>query len=153
MPVPEDLPSRFVRKGELLGYIVDIDRVTVRAAVSQTIIDLVRSRTDGAEVRLSDRITDVIPADIKRIVPGGSQDLPARQLGTSGGGQIAIDPTDGQGLKALQKVFQVDLEIPARSEQALLGGRAYVRFDHGWAPLGVQWYFQIRQIFLSRFNV
>ena len=153
VPVPEDLPSRFVRKGELLGYIVDIDRVTVRAAVSQTIIDLVRSRTGGAEVRLSDRITEVIPADIKRIVPGGSQDLPARQLGTSGGGQIAIDPTDGQGLKALQKVFQVDLEIPARSEQALLGGRAYVRFDHGWAPLGVQWYFQIRQIFLSRFNV
>lgn len=153
VPTPEDLPLRFVKKGELLGYIVDVERMTIRAAVSQTIIDLVRSRTNGAEVRLSDRVTEVVTADIKRIVPGGSEQLPARQLGTAGGGKIATDPTDRQGMTALQKVFQVDLEIPSRSEPVKLGGRAYVRFDHGWAPLAVQWYFQIRQIFLSRFNV
>jgi putative peptide zinc metalloprotease protein len=56
-------------------------------------------------------------------------------------------------MKALQKVFQIDLEIPSQSEPVKLGGRAYVRFDHGWTPLAVQWYFQIRQIFLSRFDV
>jgi putative peptide zinc metalloprotease protein len=79
--------------------------------------------------------------------------LPARQLGTAGGGKIATDPTDRQGVTALQKFFQVDLEIPAGADPLKLGGRAYVRFNHGWAPLAVQWYFQIRQIFLSRFDV
>jgi putative peptide zinc metalloprotease protein len=33
------------------------------------------------------------------------------------------------------------------------GGRAYVRFDHGRVPLAAQWYRQMREIFLSRFNV
>jgi putative peptide zinc metalloprotease protein len=153
IPNPEDLPSRFVRKGELLGYVVETDHMTIRAVVSQTIVDLVRSRTEGADVRLTEDVTTSIPASIKRLVPGGTLDLPARQLGTSGGGKVAIDPTDRQGTTALQKMFQVDLEIPSGSETIKLGGRAYVRFNHGWAPLAVQWYFQIRQIFLSRFDV
>jgi putative peptide zinc metalloprotease protein len=32
------------------------------------------------------------------------------------------------------------------------GGRAYVRFDHGRAPLAAQWYSEVRRLFLSRFN-
>jgi putative peptide zinc metalloprotease protein len=153
VPFPEDLPGRFVRKGELLGYVVESDHMTVRAVVSQTIVDLVRSRTEGADIRLSENIQKIIPAEIKRLVPGATTELPARQLGTAGGGKIATDPTDRQGVTALQKFFQVDLEIPAGADPLKLGGRAYVRFNHGWAPLAVQWYFQIRQIFLSRFDV
>jgi hypothetical protein len=56
-------------------------------------------------------------------------------------------------MKAAKKVFQLDLEIPAHSGLVNLGGRCYVRFNHGDAPLAVQFYFQIRQVFLSRFNV
>jgi putative peptide zinc metalloprotease protein len=153
VPAQDDLPSRFVRKGELLGYVVEADRMTIRAVVSQTIIDLVRNRTEGAEVRLSENIPASIPAEIKRLVPGATVHLPARQLSTAGGGKVATDPTDGQGLTAIQKMFQIDLEIPSGSNPIKLGGRAYVRFNHGWAPLAVQWYFQIRQIFLSRFDV
>jgi putative peptide zinc metalloprotease protein len=153
VPSPEDLPSRFVHKGELLGYVVEADQMTIRTVVSQTIIDLVRSRTQGAAIRLADNVSQVVPAAIKRIVPGGNEQLPARQLGSAGGGTITTDPTDPQGMKALQKVFQIDLEMPSQSEPVKLGGRAYVRFDHGWTPLAVQWYFQIRQIFLSRFDV
>jgi putative peptide zinc metalloprotease protein len=153
VPVPEDLPSRFVRKGELLGYVVEVDRMTIRTVVSQAIIDLVRSRTEAAEVRLAERVPEVIPATIKRVMPGASEQLPARQLGTAGGGRIGTDPTDREGLTAMQKMFQVDLEIPSGSKSVMLGGRAYVRFNHGWAPLGVQWYYEIRQIFLSRFDV
>ncbi|HEX4997068.1 MAG TPA: hypothetical protein VFY29_02515 [Terriglobia bacterium] len=153
VPIPEDLPARFVRKGELIGYVVEPEQVTVRAVVSPTLIDLVRNQTHDVDVRLADDLDRVIPAVIKRFVPGASEQLPARQLGTVGGGKIAMDPSDRQGLTALQKVFQIDLEIPSQSGPLKLGERAYVRFDHGWAPLAVQWYFQIRQIFLSRFDV
>jgi putative peptide zinc metalloprotease protein len=153
VPVPEDLPARFVRKGELLGYVLEADRITIRTIVSQAMIDMVRSRTDRVEVRLSERVRETVPAVIKRIVPGASEQLPARALGTVGGGGIATDPTDREGLKAFQRMFQMDLELPLQSNLINLGGRGYVRFDHGWAPLAVQWYFEIRQIFLSRFNV
>jgi putative peptide zinc metalloprotease protein len=153
VPIPQDLQGRFVRKGELMGYVVELQSVTVRTVVTQAMIDMVRNKTYSVELRLSDRIADRVPAVIKRIVPGASEQLPAKALGTSGGGEIATDPTDRQGLKAVGKVFQMDLEIPSRSQFVNLGGRGYVRFDHGWAPLAVQWYFEIRQIFLSRFNV
>jgi putative peptide zinc metalloprotease protein len=153
VPVPEDLPARFVRKGELLGYVLEPDKITIRTIVSQSMIDMVRSNTERVEVRLSERINDTVPAVIKRIVPGASEQLPARALGTVGGGGVATDPTDREGLKTFQRMFQMDLELPFQSGLINLGGRGYVRFDHGWAPLAVQWYFEIRQIFLSRFNV
>ena len=152
VPTPEDLPQKFVRKGELLAYILDNQRTTVRAAVSQPIIDLVQSRTETISVRLSENLDETVPARVIRAVPGASDELPARALGTSGGGQIAMDPRDAQGLKAAQKVFQLDLEIPSHSKLVNLGGRCYIRFDHGWTPLAMQFYFQLRQLFLSRFD-
>jgi putative peptide zinc metalloprotease protein len=153
VPVPEDLPGRFVRKGELIGYVLELDRVTLRTVVSQDRIDMVRNGTYGVQVRLSERLTQTVPAIIKRIIPGATESLPAPALGTAGGGKIATDPTDRRGLTAVDKVFQIDLELPSRSDLVNLGGRAYVRFDHGWTPLAVQWYFKIRHLFLSRFNV
>jgi putative peptide zinc metalloprotease protein len=153
VPSPEDLPDRFVRKGELLGYVLDNQRTTARAVVSQPIIDLVRSRTDGVDVRLSESFAETIPATIVRAIPGATEQLPAKALGTAGGGKIATDPTDARGMKAAEKVFQLDLEIPSRSKLVNLGGRCYIRFNHGSAPLAVQFYFQLRQLFLSRFDV
>jgi putative peptide zinc metalloprotease protein len=153
VPSPEDLPGRYVRKGELLGYVLELQQITVRTVVSQALIDMVRSHTYGTQVRLSESLTQPVQATIKRIVPGASDQLPAKALGTVGGGGIAIDPSDRQGLTAVQKVFQIDLELPSHSQFINAGGRGYVRFDHGWAPLAVQWYFHIRQVFLSRFNV
>src|SRR5439155_26094807 len=86
VPIPEDLPNRFVQKGELLGYVLDNQRTTVRAAVSQSIIELVRSRNYGVDVRLSERVNDIVPARIVRAVPGADEQLPAKALGTAGGG-------------------------------------------------------------------
>ena len=153
LPQVEDLPGRFVKQGEVLAHVVDLSTITVRAVVSQAHIDLVRHRTFGADVRLTERLADVVPAVVKREVPGASERLPSTALGAGGGGQIAIDPTDTQGVKAFEKHFQLDLELPARTQALNVGGRVYVRFDHGWAPLAVQWYRQLRQLLLHRFNV
>ena len=103
-------------------------------------------------MRLSENLNETVPAKIIRAVPGASDQLPSKALGTAGGGKIAMDPTDARGLKAAQKVFQLDLEIPAHSKLVNLGGRCYIRFDHGWTPLAMQFYFQLRQLFLSRFD-
>jgi putative peptide zinc metalloprotease protein len=151
--VPEDLPGRFVRKGELLGYSVEPETVTVRTVVPQAAIDLVRQRTTRVDVRLAERLDEVVPAVILRAVPAASEQLPTMALGAAGGGQIAVDPRDQHGVTAIERVFQVDLELPVRSRFLNIGGRAYVRFDHGREPLLVQWYLATRQLFLARFNV
>jgi putative peptide zinc metalloprotease protein len=153
VPSPEDLPGRLAKKGELLGYVVEFGSVTVRTVVPQAIIELVQSSTRAVEVRLSERVGETVGAEIRRIVPGASEKLPTRALGSGGGGDLAVDPRDPQGLTAAQKFFQIDLQLASQSKLINLGGRGYVRFDHGWAPLAVQWYRKLRQLFLSSFNV
>jgi putative peptide zinc metalloprotease protein len=153
VPIAEDLPGRFVRQGEQIGYVLELGTVTVRTIVSQATIDLVRSQTRRVQVRLSERMSETIPAMIRRMVPGASEKLPARALGNAGGGEVATDPSDRHGLTAVQKVFQIDVELPLHASIINLGGHGYVRFDHGWTPLAMQWYRSIRQLFLSRLNV
>ena len=86
--------------------------VTARVVVPQADVDLVRQRTRNVQVRLTERISEMVPALIKREVPAATDQLPSMALGSEGGGEIAIDPRDGQGVKAFQKIFQFDNIFP-----------------------------------------
>jgi putative peptide zinc metalloprotease protein len=153
IPRVEDLPGRFVHRGDVLAHVVDLNTLTVRTIVDQTDIDLIRHSTKAVQVRLAERLASPIDADVKRLVPAASDELPSPALGSEGGGQVPMDPKDPKGQKAIRKVFQVDLQLPLELGIVNVGGRVYVRFDHGREPLMTQWYRQGRQLFLSRFNV
>jgi putative peptide zinc metalloprotease protein len=152
MPSAESALQRFAKRGELLGFVVDLDKITVRAVVTQGTIDRVRQQTGGVEVRLAEQIGRPVPASLKRVVPAASDQLPSRALGSEGGGSIPVDPRDAAGARAVRSVFQIELELPSFSGRVNAGGRAYVRFDHGRVPLASQWYDEVRRLFLSRFN-
>jgi len=153
LPEAQDLPGRFVKQGDLLGYVLNVTRPTVRVVAPQSDIDLMRQRHEAVRIRLASQVERVVPASIKRIVPGGQERLPSTVLGTIGGGEVPIDPRDKDGLKTFENLFQLDLEILEPVERVCIGGRVYVRFDHGYIPLGFQWYRTFRQLLLRRFNV
>lgn len=153
LPTAEDLPGRYVKQGDLLGHVVDMSTLTVRAVVPQADIDLVRTQSPQVQVRLAEAIGEALPAVLTRVVPAAVDQLPSAALGLDGGGTVPIDPTDPKGLKAMHKYFQVDLSIPVQTDVVNAGGRVYVRFTHDWVPLSSQWSRQLRQLFLSRFNV
>ena len=153
LPTPEDLPGRYFKQGDLLGHVVDMSTLTVRAVVPEADIDLVRTQSPQVQVRLAEAIGEALPALLTRMVPAAVDQLPSAALGLEGGGTVAIDPTDHKGLKAMHKYFQVDLSIPVQTDVVNAGGRVYVRFTHDWVPLSSQWSRQLRQLFLSRFNV
>jgi len=153
LPKADDLPGRLVKQGELLAYVVNLQSMTVRTVVEQGDIDLIMSKTNHVQVRLAERLTDPAAAQIKRLVPTASDELPSAALGSEGGGDLPLDPRDPNGQKALKKIFQVDVELPPPQGVLSVGGRVFVRFDHGWSPLASQWYRKSRQLFLSRFNV
>jgi len=152
-PVAVDLPGRFVHQGELLAHVVDLDTITVRAVVGQGEIDLVRHDVDHVEVRLAEGLPTAIGAVLHRIVPAASTQLPSAALGSEGGGTVPMDPSDREGATAMQRVFEVDLILGSDVHVVNAGGRVYVRFAHPWRPFSSQWSRQIRQLFLSRFNV
>jgi putative peptide zinc metalloprotease protein len=153
VPVPQDLPGRFAKRGELLGYVLDPSSVTTRVVVYQADVDLVRNQTHEVRVRLPENIPETVPADLLREVPAATDQLPGRALTQEGGGKIAIDPRDRFGVKAFQKLFLFDIKLPDFKGLYNVGGRLYVRFDHGYEPLVYRWYREIRQVFLRRFNV
>jgi putative peptide zinc metalloprotease protein len=94
-----------------------------------------------------------IPAQVRREVPGASRQLPSSVLGTAGGGEFAVDPRDNQGVTAIDRVFQVELVLPPEVRSPYLGARVFVRFDHGFEPLGFQAYRAVRRLFLRQFDV
>jgi putative peptide zinc metalloprotease protein len=152
VPQAENLPGRFVQQGAKLGYVLNFAALTARVVVPQADVDLVRHRSKKVELRLADRVSESLPAVMVREVPAASEDLPSTALGTQGGGSVAVDPGDQRGLKAIQKLFQFELGLPTNVGIKTLGGRVYVRFDHGWEPLMSRWIRQLRQLFLAKFD-
>jgi putative peptide zinc metalloprotease protein len=153
LPHEEDLPGLHLGKGDLVGYVLDVHRPTVRVVVPQWHVDLVRTRARGVEVRMADRITRVLPARILREVPEAEERLPSTVLSHAGGGGIATDPFDRYGTKAFESLFQFDVEPVEPVGAVYVGGRAFVRFDLGPEPAGFQAWRRLRQLFLKRFNV
>ncbi len=153
LPGAKDLPGRYLRQGQVVGYVVDPTQLTARVAVSQDEIGLVRQRTRGIDVMLADWDAPSQPARILREVPGGTNQLPTPALGTACGGNFAVDPQDSKGRTTLERIFQLEISLPPEASSAFVGGRVYLRFDHGYEPLGFQVYRSMRQLCLKRFGV
>ena len=88
-----------------------------------------------------------------REVPGATDQLPSMTLSLQGGGRIALDPAKQGDSRTLQKLFVLDLQLPAGQGVNKLGSRIFVRFEHPPEPLGQQWYRSVRRLFLKKFNV
>jgi putative peptide zinc metalloprotease protein len=135
---PEELPGRHVRRGEVVGHVVDVSRITVRAIVSHASIDLVRDQTRAVDVRLADRPAASVPAVIRRIVPSATDTT----LGASGAGD--------ESHPEHARVFVVDVELQQVVHPVHVGRRAFVVFHHGRAPLARQWHRKLRELVLAR---
>ena len=148
----EDMRERFVRKGQLIGYVVPSQTVTARVLVSQDNIDLVRSHSEKVRVKLASRLYDTYDAHIRREVPAASDRLANPALSSVGGGPAATDPRNPEEPKTLDKWFEFELELPGVLT-AVLGEHVYVRFEHASEPLAYRAYRSLRQLFMKRFTV
>ncbi len=153
VPNAADLTGRFVSKGQLIGYVVEPREQTARVALLQDDIAMVLQETRSVEVMLAGWGASPMPARIRRQVPGASQQLPTAALGSAGGGPITVDPRDGKGVTALNQIFQLELTLPGEVRAEYLGARVYVRFNHGFEPVGFQLYRAFRRLLLRQFNV
>lgn len=149
----QDMPGRYLKQGDLAGYVLEKDSLIARVVVPQDDIGLVRAHFRRAELRFADRIGESHVVSLVRQPAGGVDELPTAALGLSGGGRIATVPNDPEGLKTSERVFMVDLALPSETPPSAFGERVHVRFAHGWEPLAWQAWRRLRQLFLSRFGV
>lgn len=152
LPDADDLPGRFLKHGELIGYILDEQPPTIRMAVTQDHIGQLRDRVIDIRIRLANQPFQEYPAQIIRLAPEATNTLPSPALATTGGGTIRVNSDKPDEMQTLQKIFLVDLKFDPPPDLPI-GTRAYVRINHGGEPLLTQLYRRVRQTFLRQFNV
>jgi putative peptide zinc metalloprotease protein len=148
-----DLPGRFVKRGDLLGYVIPDNNMVVRAVASQSDVDLIHQRTTRVEARVLEDLDRPIAARVLREVPGAQQDVPSLALTTRGGGSIALDPSKTQRPQALFSLFQLDIELLDPMRIRTQGSRVYIRFIHGNEAIAWRVLRSLRQFFLGQFRV
>jgi putative peptide zinc metalloprotease protein len=151
IPHQSDNIGIYLKHGQLLGHVLAADELRVRAAVAESDIRWVQHRLRVAEVRLAETPEQVLRARRTGDIPAATRELPSAALTDQGGGDYANDPAQKDGTHTLESVFLVDLTLPGHT-LTRVGGRAWVRFDHGTSSLATQLYYRISQLFLRHFS-
>jgi putative peptide zinc metalloprotease protein len=153
IPEAHGLVGRWLEQGELLGHVIGRELRTVRVVLEQSELALVRERTDRVDLRLGRDLGRSLQARVAREVPAAGMRLPSAALGTRGGGRFAVDPADDAGTRALEPLFQLDLELPEQVNLPEIGGRAHARFHHGSEPIALRGLRALRGLLLRRLDV
>ncbi|MCW9025535.1 MAG: HlyD family efflux transporter periplasmic adaptor subunit [Gammaproteobacteria bacterium] len=161
IPGGDELEQQYLRRGQVIAYVVNNDETRVRVVVSQDNIDKVRQSTESVTARFIDQPEQNLKAILQRQVPAASHTLPSAALSIDGGGQYALDPTAMSGkdtntgdqpLQVLAKLFQFDIQIQTSAGMDI-GKRVYVRFKHPSEAIAPRVIRALRRLFLRQFNV
>jgi len=153
VPMASDLPGRFFQRGAIIGYVHDANEVIIRAVVEQAGMGAIARGVRDVTVWEAGYETSPSPGIVRRIAPGGGNELPNKALAVDGGGTITLDPRSPDKLRTTANLFQIDLEMQRNTPANFIGKRYYVRFEHQPRPLGLQFYDVLRQAMLQRFGV
>lgn len=151
LPDGEDLPGSFFPRGSNIAHVIAPADMTVRAVMRQQDVDLLQKGVRAIEVRLSEARGHSLPAQLLAQTPAATFLLPSPALGDRGGGPVITDPADGEGTRALESFFVLDLRVPGSGLERI-GSRAWVRIEYERAPLARQWLRSLRQVFVKQFG-
>ncbi len=148
LPDANNLPGKFVKQGDVVGFVVEWNALTARIVVRQSDIGLIRREIRGVQIMPADQPGSRLTARMLREIGGSVEKLPSRALALPGG--IEVDPLDKDGTRTREPVFQIDLALPTDTPWARLGTRVYARFDHGYEPLAFRWARAVRRQLLRQ---
>lgn len=148
----DDLAGQWVKQGQVLGYVIPPAAPRVRVIVDQPDADIIGRHTEHIAVKLPCAPGSTWPATLVRAVPAALNELPSAALGREGGGEVATDPRDQSGRKALATHFEYELALPGDFPYRFIGSRASVRFEHPAEPLIDRLWRGLRRLFLAYFR-
>lgn len=152
LPESNSLIGRYVNKGDLLGHVVDYDRVKATVLISEDAIEDVQANTERIEVRLVSSPNIIYNGLMERRVPAASKDFPSSVLSVNGGGIIAADPASNGQMQSYERYFHVELAVQD-APVSRLEERIYVMFHHQPEALIHRLYRSVRRVFLRQLNV
>lgn len=155
-PDLEGSQGQWLPRGAALGSVVDEQAWRFVAVLPQVATHIFHAQLEQAEVRLRGQEGLNVLAQHTEVLPFEQGLLPSAALGMNGGGDIAVDSRDNQGLTATEPFFRVQADIPADvldTVHVLHGQRGVMRLTLPAAPLLVQWERGLRQFLQREFRV
>jgi putative peptide zinc metalloprotease protein len=148
----QQIAGKFFEQGEPIGYVLSADDLKIKAALRQQDIDFASFHRSIA-VRFPGHELAPFGARIGREIPAPTDVLPSASLGTMGGGRLAVDQSDPNGLLLEEPVYLVDLDLVDANIPPLVGMRTHVLFEQVPMPMAVQWAQGLRQMLMRRLDV
>lgn len=153
IPDSSNLVGNFIKQGELVGYVLSKDNISIRTMLEQERVALLGDQLDEVEVRFLRMPNKVLPSKILRKVPAATDRLVTPALGVKGGGDLLLSQDDTNGLQLHQAAFEIELKLPNEFRNSLVGEAVELRFDHGSDSFASLVYRQLQLLLLRRFNV
>jgi len=152
LPNAADIGGKYLHRGDRLGVIADSARFIVVALIPEASIDDVRNGNSRAAMRFVSQPGREQAAEIVRIMPASTTQLPSRVLSADGGGPFPLDPRAQDGLTSFEPFYRAELSVADMSDRRI-EERAYVVFRHDPEPLAGRWYRGVRRLFLRWLGV
>lgn len=145
----------YLRRGEQLGLIANLDNVRIRATAGQELAALLVDQAyDQLEIRVKGRPEVLLKGEIEAIFPAGQEVLPSEALGYAVGGSMPTMVQDPRGIRTAEKFFEIRIQPASDSPVRLLSGqRVVARIQLPSRPLAAQWWRSARQLFQRRFRI
>lgn len=172
-PELRNLGGSYLARGTAVAMVARYDQLLVRCNVEQRDAELLMDTTSRREahpplvttttpvelptragiineIRLAGRLGRNQRGTGLKVINAAQEELVHQSLGHAGGEEIAIDPRDRRGLKALIPEFEVHVTLDNPGRTYLPGQRAYVRFTVEAQPLIWQWGRRFQQLVQTR---
>ena len=147
-----DLQGRFVKRGDLIGYVITDSDITVRGMIPESDIEHVREHVTAMHaLKASDLSTELIPASWY-VFPATTKEPVSEILTEAAGGDVIMDPAASSSPQSLRRYFIVALEfdhLPATHVEE----RIYLQFEHPPEAIIYRVYRLVRRTFLEYFDV
>jgi putative peptide zinc metalloprotease protein len=146
----------WVPRGEMLGQLVDLERLRFVAVVTQQEADrLFSTEIERVAIRLAGQVDREIAAESVNILPYQRQRLASAALGWMGGGKIPVRADDQRGEMASEPFFELRValqDLPA-DLVTLHGQSGQLRVSLEPSPLIAQWRRTLMQQLQKRYQV
>lgn len=147
-----DLPGVFVKRGDLIGYVITDSDITVRGMIPESEIELVRGHVAALHaLTSSDLSTELTPSGWS-VFPAATKEPVSQILTEAAGGSIIMNPSSTETPQSLQRYFLVALTFD-RLPVTYVEERIYLRFEHPPEAVIYRVYRLVRRTFLEYFDV
>jgi putative peptide zinc metalloprotease protein len=154
-PDAEHLKGTYLRRGQEIGFVADLEELRIRATAGQDLAALIVEHAyKQLEVRVKGRPDVLVGGEIEKICPAGLEELPSESLGYAAGGTMPTLPQDSRGIRAAERFFEVLIQPDPQSTGSLFARqRVVARITLPSKPLTAQWWRSLRQLLQRRFRI